>query len=839
MQTYPPRDAAVWTLFDASLGVDLPLAQVAGLFTTPGLAAAGAALVTIPILIHLLFRLRRKRVDWAAMRFLLEAFKKQRRRLKLEQWLLLAVRCLLVALIGAALAGPLLSGCSEMLRGGGQGGRVVHIVLDDALSMGMVEVGEATRLDRLKAQARSVIEAADPADEIVLWRAGEAIERIAVEAGPGGGGGEENGDLRVRLLERLDTIEPRFGRSAVAGVLERVAGELEASGSDPSRSHVVVLSDFSRGTTWLDRPPAAVLEGLGERAQVTVSAPASASANVQLSTLSADRSVVVTDGLSRAVVSLRGQVRRSGGASSLQPLRLTVEVLDAAGGVLAQLQRPVVMEPGQATVPVNVDVTLPADALTMNLGEGASASDQPNQGRELAVRAVLTSAQPDLALDGLAADDQRLAVVRLRNRLTVGLVEDVTGRGGPLGDGGVGGGGGLDLRPGQWLAAALAPGRGVEGFAVSVVPPSVVSAEAVSELDAVMVLRPDLVSAPGWGALHDYLRAGGVVWVMPPPQLEDDLAWTRPMAQRLGLSWTWGDSVVTLATPRSLDADQPAPPTLQLLAANWPGLLRPVTVSRYLAVQAPDAKTWLTLERQGTDTTEALAQASGDDDVSGRALMVVERVERGVLVYLGTAVDPNWTTLPVKPLLTSLMQDAMRGLLGTTAQFASASSGEVLALSGLEWGTRLRRLAGVEVTSDGGDAVLAARDVEAVASEGGSFMSSRPMVWPGLWAGEGGLRVAVVNVVAEAGDTGEVAEGKLSGWLNVLGPTTTLGPQVEGEEVLTVTAGATNLGWLLLWAVLGLVVIESLMARRFSHAATGEGAGVARRVMGHLRGRAA
>src|SRR5271169_4822914 len=66
------------------------------------LATAGAA-VSIPIIIHLLNRKRFKVVTWAAMRFLLAAQKKNSRRMRLEQLILLAVRCLLVLLLVAAM----------------------------------------------------------------------------------------------------------------------------------------------------------------------------------------------------------------------------------------------------------------------------------------------------------------------------------------------------------------------------------------------------------------------------------------------------------------------------------------------------------------------------------------------------------------------------------------------------------------------------------------------------------------------------------------------------------------------------------------------------------------
>src|SRR5438093_2342045 len=75
-------------------------------FTTPGaalLAAAGAA--AIPIIIHLLHRNRYRIVHWAAMRFLLSAQRKNTKRMRLEQWILLAVRTGMVLLMVLAMAG--------------------------------------------------------------------------------------------------------------------------------------------------------------------------------------------------------------------------------------------------------------------------------------------------------------------------------------------------------------------------------------------------------------------------------------------------------------------------------------------------------------------------------------------------------------------------------------------------------------------------------------------------------------------------------------------------------------------------------------------------------------
>ena len=70
------------------------------------LSVAGVAVgsMSIPVIIHLLNRRRFKIVNWAAMRFLLAAQKKSSRRMRIEQLLLLAVRCLIVLLLVLAMA---------------------------------------------------------------------------------------------------------------------------------------------------------------------------------------------------------------------------------------------------------------------------------------------------------------------------------------------------------------------------------------------------------------------------------------------------------------------------------------------------------------------------------------------------------------------------------------------------------------------------------------------------------------------------------------------------------------------------------------------------------------
>ena len=66
----------------------------------------GLAGIAIPVIIHLINRRQAKVIDWGAMRFLLDSLVSRRRRVLLEEILLLAARCLLVGLLALALARP-------------------------------------------------------------------------------------------------------------------------------------------------------------------------------------------------------------------------------------------------------------------------------------------------------------------------------------------------------------------------------------------------------------------------------------------------------------------------------------------------------------------------------------------------------------------------------------------------------------------------------------------------------------------------------------------------------------------------------------------------------------
>jgi hypothetical protein len=74
-------------------------------FLNPAFFWTGMALLSLPVIIHLINRLRYRRVRFAAMEFLLASQKRNRRRILLEQLLLLMMRIAVVLLVVVAVGG--------------------------------------------------------------------------------------------------------------------------------------------------------------------------------------------------------------------------------------------------------------------------------------------------------------------------------------------------------------------------------------------------------------------------------------------------------------------------------------------------------------------------------------------------------------------------------------------------------------------------------------------------------------------------------------------------------------------------------------------------------------
>ena len=102
-------------------------------------------LVFLPIIIHLINQWRYQTKQWGAMMFLLKANQMARGYAKLRQWLILAMRCLVIAGLLIAVARPLGSGLFGWF-GGGQADTTI-LLLDRSPSMQQSSASGQSKLD--------------------------------------------------------------------------------------------------------------------------------------------------------------------------------------------------------------------------------------------------------------------------------------------------------------------------------------------------------------------------------------------------------------------------------------------------------------------------------------------------------------------------------------------------------------------------------------------------------------------------------------------------------------------------------------------------------------------
>jgi hypothetical protein len=221
-----------------------------------GWLAAAAA----PILIHLLSKRRYREESWAAMQFLLAAIEKNSRRIRFEQLLLLALRTLILLLLAAALAepilGPMLS-MGERFRGG-----VTHwvFVVDGSYSMDYREDGESL-FQRAKDLADKIARDSQQGDGFTLVIMADpptvVIREPAFDAGD--------------VTRELEVLSIRHGGASLEASLaevERVVNNAKEEHARLTRTQVCIFSDLGR-TTWGKVESAAVrkrIASLGEKA---------------------------------------------------------------------------------------------------------------------------------------------------------------------------------------------------------------------------------------------------------------------------------------------------------------------------------------------------------------------------------------------------------------------------------------------------------------------------------------------------------------------------------------------------------------------------------------------
>lgn len=218
---------------------------IAVFFLSPWTALATlAGAASIPVIIHLLNRKRYRVVPWAAMQFLLNAQRRTVRKLRIEQWLLLVLRVLLIVLLVLAMISvmPWLEPLWNRLFPGGIGkgparaGRTHRIiVIDGSFSMGRVHA-DGTSFERAKRMARQIVEGAAPGDGFSLLLASAPMQ--AIVPGPS--------DHSANVANEIDQLRMPHGNSDLAGTLTALDRIVSQPLGKYEQREIYLLTDLQR-----------------------------------------------------------------------------------------------------------------------------------------------------------------------------------------------------------------------------------------------------------------------------------------------------------------------------------------------------------------------------------------------------------------------------------------------------------------------------------------------------------------------------------------------------------------------------------------------------------------
>jgi Aerotolerance regulator N-terminal/von Willebrand factor type A domain len=198
-----------------------------------GWLAAAAA----PLLIHLWSRHRYREAPWAAMQFLLAAMRKNARRLQLQQWLLLAVRTLLIALVVLAVAEPY---GEQLVAGGASAPAHKVLAIDGSLSMAYSS-DSASHFDRAKKLAADLVRNSRAGDTFTIIFMASPAKTIL---------GRESVD-NITVAAQIESLSQTHAAADLPATFRLIQDALSKNAkrnNSPRRQEVYFFTDLQRAT---------------------------------------------------------------------------------------------------------------------------------------------------------------------------------------------------------------------------------------------------------------------------------------------------------------------------------------------------------------------------------------------------------------------------------------------------------------------------------------------------------------------------------------------------------------------------------------------------------------
>lgn len=728
---------------------------------TPAFFWAGVALVGIPILIHILNRRRYKTVHWAAMEFLLRALRKNRRRLKFEQWLLLATRCLLLFLAALALARPF--GCAEQSTiasiAGSRSG--LHVfVIDNSYSMGYEadRPDARTHLEQAKRLAKQMIDRFSAGGEsVAIVTAARPAQ--AVIAAP-------SYDLSAAKAA-IDRIEQTASGTDLVGALNH-ALEIGRNETTQPRRHLYLLTDATR-SAWERGADADALRQAG----------ADLAAIYRVTHFNLGRQ----NQWNHAALDVWPSVSL---VTSRSDATFAAKLKGFGTGPDAQLQWKLDDQP------------LPGGG-TLKLDQGTEDQVLPSVPRIAGGLHVISANL--ITDDRLKVDNVRTRVFDVVTELKVLIVEGQRGINRMQGSG-------------AFLDLALAPPaeeneQGVRTY-------SHVATELISDLElgnrvlkdyrAVILAGVGQIQPNVAQQLEHFVRQGGTLLLFMGEQVSGDNynATLLPrgllpgaMAKRVATAPDAQHGYTFEFDPRA----EPHPLLREFRGRPDSGIDRAQVFAYWQIDLKPDAKVERVLNYIAPPDAPASEKDRRDPAIT------LHNLGDGRVLFYSTTANADWTTLPIKLAYVPLMHELLAGSITPAEAWLNRTVGE-----SLEVPTWLRLTSAPTLLDPQKREIV----IDQSTVSGAPAYRSRPLSRPGVYTLSTGTRTmpVSVNVPADEADVRTLDDAAIKKALGDID----LALESDQLPAEPVSADAGNdYGWSVMAIVLGLVAVECFMAMRFGH----------------------
>jgi len=562
-----------------------------------GWLALGALGGSVPVIIHLLNRRRFRVTRWAAMEFLLASLKKNYRRVRFENLLLLLLRVLMVVLLALALARPRLLASGALLGGLGPESRHVILVLDESLSMRHRE-GDRTAFDRAKAAAETILASLRKGDVVSLLAMSDVARPVVGEA-----------TLEIDVVRsEVKRAEPGWGGTDARAALVAAAGLLDSTRKP--RKDIFILTDMQA------------------RAWGVASEGPDAELRAALDRVAKQAQLFVID------------------VGSEDPQNLAATALRPLSGILG------VDSPSEFRAEVTnfgrSDQAARVRCLVDRFNQGEKALDVPAGETGAAgfshtfrtTGAHLVQAQ--LGDDRLAADNIRHLAARVERFLPVLLVNGETS---------------TDPEENEtyFLERALKPPADDARLRVSHVEPTTITEFGLSATDfvryrvVVLANLPSLAAENAVPRLEDYVRDGGALVIFPGDRVDATFYNEQLFKQGRGLlPAALGPEVGSAeedAPGVRLELVKPVHPAFQRFAGDRAiHLTRSVLFRKHLRLELPDA----------SEDLRVVARFE-----NGSPAAVEKTFGRGRVMLFASSCDTEWNNFAKAPAYVVVMHDLL------------------------------------------------------------------------------------------------------------------------------------------------------------------------------------